>query len=52
MADDLYGEKSIPYFMSMEDSLDIDTFSDLEEAKRRLEKSWIYLKDIFYGKLI
>ena len=39
MADDLYGAKSIPYFMSMEDSLDIDTFSDLEEAKRRLEKS-------------
>ena len=27
------------YFMTMEDSLDIDTFSDLEEAKRRLEKS-------------
>ena len=35
---DLYGSKSIPYFMNMDDSLDIDTISDLESFKRRIEK--------------
>jgi len=35
---DLYGSKSIPYFMNMDDSLDIDTISDLEIFKRRIEK--------------
>ena len=36
--DDLYGNKSIPYFMSQEESLDIDTLKDLEEAKSRFGK--------------
>ena len=35
MNDDLYGKKSIPYFMSVEESLDIDTLTDLEEANKR-----------------
>ena len=35
---ELFGEKSIPYLMKIEDSLDIDTVEDLNEAKRRLEK--------------
>ena len=35
---ELYGEKSIPYLMNIEDSIDIDTVEDLNEAKRRLEK--------------
>ena len=38
MDDELYGDNSYPYIMSKEDSLDIDTLSDLEEAKRILEK--------------
>ena len=38
LKDDLYGNKSIPYFMSEEESLDIDNLADLEEAKRRFGK--------------
>ena len=35
---ELYGSTSLPYFMSKENSLDIDTKEDLDEARRRMEK--------------
>ena len=38
MNNDLYGSKSVPYFMNIEDSLDIDNISDLESFKRIIEK--------------
>ena len=34
---ELYGSTSLPYFMSKENSLDIDNREDLEEARRRIE---------------
>jgi len=34
---ELYGSTSLPYFMTNEDSLDIDTIDNLDEARKRLE---------------
>lgn len=35
---ELYGSICLPYFMSTEESLDIDSLEDLEEARRRIER--------------
>ena len=39
---ELYGPSCLPYFMKKEDSLDIDTKEDLNEARFRLGKKNIY----------
>ena len=37
MRNELYGDNSYPYLMKIEDSLDIDTLPDLEQARRIME---------------
>lgn len=37
LQNELYGPKSVPYFMNLKESLDIDTKDDLDEARRILE---------------